>query len=434
MKHTVRYDDRQSTVMHVDMDAFFVSVEEILNPTLRGKPVIVGGDPNRRGVVSAASYRAREYGVKSGMSAAEARRLCPKAIFLRGSHHIYAEYSGRVMDILGRYTPVVEQVSVDEAYLDLTGCQRMHKADPMTIAQRIHGAIRNDVGLPASIGIGSSRLIAKIATNTAKPSGIMLVRPGYEASFLAPLPIAEIPGIGPATEKIYRKMGIRFIGDLLRFEPRLLKQAFGKRGGVMAVRARGVDTRSVGGYGAHGGKTTPYSHKSPKGLMGTMQGGEVAQGTGRQGRSVSREITYATDTEDPNRLRATLSYLAESVGRRVRKSGLVFKTVSVKLRHSDFKTFTCSRALARPCDDTSVIFKTADELLERLLTKGARIRLVGVAVSTTDQMTQLDLFDSQAKSASALLHRNMDIVRDRFGFESVLMARSCLHSFSSRAR
>jgi len=396
-------------ILHVDMDAFFVSVEEALNPGLRGKPVIVGGAPEGRSVVSSASYKAREYGIRSAMPMAQAMRLCPKAIFLRGSMRIYAEFSSRIMTILERYTPAVEQVSVDEAYLDITGCERFHKSnDSLTVAQRIHHSILKEVKIPASIGAGSNKLIAKIAANSAKPNGIMMILPGYEASFLAPLPIDRMPGIGPAAVKAYRKMGVRVIGDLARFEPELLERVLGKYGGLMARRARGEDTREI---------------------MCGSETGHPGNGRSRAAKSISREVTYSEDTEDSQRLLATLSYLSESVGRRVRSAGLYFRGVTVKLRYSDFRTYTRSRALLSPSDDSSVIFQSARDLLDQLKIRRTRVRLIGVSVTTADPVVQLDLFKKSRKAAGlALVHRRMDEVRDRFGFESVLLARSCLHS------
>ena len=399
-----RNESKNKVIIHVDLDAFFVSVEELVNPALKGKPVIVGGDPSGRGVVCSASYAARRFGVRSGMSAAEARRLCPRAVFIRGSHHLYSQYSRRVMDILGRFTPAVEQVSVDEAYLDVTGCQRLHKAGPVEIAQRIHHAVRQEVGLPVSIGVGSSRLIAKIAANAAKPNGMMFIRPGHEAAFLAPLPIGRMPGVGPVSEREYRKMGIERIGDLTRFGPELLRQAFGKHGAAMARRATGEDG---------GGVEAPQD--------------EQRRGSGRQ--SVSRETTYSTDTDDPERIKATISYLAESVGRKVRQEGLVFDTVTLKLRRSSFSTATRSRALPRHEDATATIYKTAIALLEPLLAESReRVRLVGVGVRATERPPeQMDLFIARASARSQALQTGMDMARDMYGFETALLARSILH-------
>ncbi|MDH5510322.1 MAG: DNA polymerase IV [Nitrospinota bacterium] len=394
---------RNKIIAHVDLDAFFVSVEELLNPSLRGKPVIVGGDPSGRGVVSAASYAARKFGVHSGMPSSQARRLCPRAIFLRGSHGIYSQYSHQVMEILGRFTPAVEQVSVDEAYLDLTGCQRLHKAGAVEIAQKIHHAIQAETGLPASIGVGAGRIVAKIAANSAKPNGMMVINPGREAAFLAPLPIGRMPGIGPVSQREYMKLGIRKIGDLSQFEPELLRQVLGNHGAAMARRAKGEDE------------------------------GHVEFSAGAEGRSglqsVSREVTYSTDTGDPERIRATVSYLSESVGRRVRRAGLVFDTVTLKLRRASFSTVTRSRALPKAGDDTSVIYRTACGMLEPLLAGSReRVRLVGVGVRAMEKRPeQMDLFLMQREARMEALHRSMDRARDKYGFESALMARSILH-------
>ena len=389
---------KNKTIMLVDMDAFFVSVEEALNPKLRGKPVIVGGDPDGRGVVASASYKAREYGVRSAMPLAMARRLCPRAIFIKGSSYLYGEYSRRIMEILRRYTPAVEPVSVDEAYVDLTGCMRLHRADPVTLAQRARERIMDEVGVPASIGIASNKLTAKIAAEVAKPGGLLFIRPGYEASFIAPLPIGRMPGIGPSSEKVYRKMGIRVIGDLARFSPGALKRAFGKRARVLAARARGEDEREV----------TPDRDER---------------------KSIGRETTYSVDTSDPETLEATLSYLSESVGRRLRKSGLAFRRVTLKLRYEDFNTYTRSRIVDPPGSDTRTIFRTARSLMRGLYRRGARTRLIGVSVSSlTEPRRQISLFESRAELMRERLEGGMDEARDRFGFESVMLARSCLRS------
>ncbi|HJM83604.1 MAG TPA: DNA polymerase IV [Nitrospinota bacterium] len=397
----------EKIIFHVDMDAFFVSVEESLNPSLKGKPVVVGGDPAGRGVVSSASYAAREHGIHSGMPAAEAKRLCPRAIFLRGSMCVYLERSNRVMEILERFTPVLEKVSIDEAYLDLTGCKRVHKADPVTIAHRIHNAMETELGLTVSIGIGSNKLISKIAANSAKPNGIMMILSGYEADFLAPLPIERMPGVGPATKKEYLKMGIRVIGDLLRFSPITLKRAFGKQGTMMASYARGdvLSLKSIS--------------KASKDLRGWGRGVNHAK-------SISREITYSTDLGEPESIEAGLSYLAESVGRKVRKSGLMFFRVNLKLRYADFVTHTRSRVFTVPSNDIKLIYSSAVDLFYQLFTKRSKVRLIGVGVSTVHPVSQLDLF--RRDKATDAIAKSMDALRDRYGFDSVMTARSHLHS------
>lgn len=382
-------------ILHVDMDAFFVSVEEVLNPRLRGKPVIVGGDPNGRGVVSSASYKAREYGVRSAMPMKKAKRLCPKGIFIRGSHHLYAEYSHRIMEVLGRYTPALEVVSVDEAYLDITGCLRLHKADPVTLAQRIREHIKSEVGTPCSIGVGSNKLIAKIAANLAKPNGILYVRPGHEASILAPLSIEKMPGVGPSAAKELRMLGIRRIGDLTNIPADALERVFGRRGSDMVARARGFGAERIE--------------------------------TRAETKSMGREVTFAVDTADKDQLEATLSYLSESVGRRARKAGFSFQRVTIKLRYEDFHTYTRSRVIERPTSGTATLFRVARELLRALLSRRSRVRLIGVSVSLlTAPERQMDIFKDAPGLCHARLDLGMDVARERFGFGSVMLARSYL--------
>jgi len=390
-------------IAHVDMDAFFVSVEEALNPKLKGKPVIVGGDPDGRGVVASASYKAREYGVSSAMPLAKSRRLCPKGIFIRGSHHVYAEFSRRIMEILADFTPAMSPVSVDEAYLDFTGCLRVHRADPVTIAQRIHDRIMEEVGVPASIGIASNRMTAKIAANLAKPNGILYVRPGCEARFLSPLPIGMIPGVGPVSEKVYREMGIRLIGDLARFSPGALETVLGSRAEALAARAKGARD-----------KEAPERDEA---------------------KSIGREITYAVDTSDPETMEATLSYLSESVARRLRKAGLSFGRVTLKLRYENFNTYTRSRMVDPPATDARAVYRVARKLMRALYNRKARVRLVGVTVSALVRPDrQIDLFGDAVAMARERLENGMDRARDRFGFESVLLARSYLHSHGRAER
>lgn len=402
MKHKSGNDGK--VILHIDMDAFFVSVEQVLNPKLKGKPVIVGGDPNGRGVVSSASYEARKCGVHSAMPTATAKKLCPKGIFLRGSLQLYGEYSRRIMEILRRFTPDMEQVSVDEAYLDLTGCLRLHKADAITIAQRIHDAIRDEVGVPSSIGIASNRVTAKIAANMAKPNGLISIRPGCEAAYLRPLPIGKMPGVGPAAEKEYHKLGIRIIGDLLKFTPDDLNRVFGKHAVSIAAKARGEAGRQV-----------------------TAERDDV--------KSVGREVTYSADTADPETLEATLSYLSENVGRRLRKTGFVFRRVTLKLRYSDFNTYTRSRVIEMPSGDPKMIFQTARELLKELFTVRRRVRLIGVTVSLLmEPERQIGLFANREEILTERLNDGLDKVRDRYGFQSALMARSFLYAAAMSGR
>lgn len=391
-------DSAQKIILHVDMDAFFVSVEEVLNPKLVGAPVIVGGDPaaKGRGVVSSASYKARGYGVHSAMPLSEAKRLCPKAIFLRGSLRVYAEFSERIMNILRSYTPAMEPVSVDEAYLDITGCLRLHKADPVTVAKRIHDEILETVGVPCSIGIASSKVTAKVATNSAKPNGILLVRPGYDSNFLAPLPIGKLPGVGPTAEREYRKMGIKVIGDLARFSPKALEKVFGKRAPLLIRRAKGA-------------------------------GGSAVSSLRVPAKSISRENTYARDTSNVEVVKSTLSYLSEKVGLKTRKARFSFRRVTIKLRYANFTTYTKSLVITSPSHDTAVIYRTAMKLFDSLYKHGCYVRLIGVGVSLfSDPPRQIFLFEDNMKLAKERLTFGVDSAKEKFGFESVMTARSLL--------
>ena len=384
----------EKIILHVDMDAFFVSVEEVLNPKLRGKPVIVGGPPDGRGVVSSASYKAREKGVRSAMPLAEAKRRCPDAIFLSGSHGVYSSFSKRVMAIMERFTPEVSPVSVDEAYLDLTGCERTHRGGPFIIAEKIHDTLMKETGLPCSIGIATSRIVAKIAANEAKPNGILSILPGYEAAYLAPLPIRKMPGVGPSTEKELTKMGVRVIGDLTALEPATLSNAFGKWADGFARKAQGRDGQKSGGRKDHA-------------------------------LSIGKEVTYAADTDDPEALEATLSYLSEKVAGRMRDAGLSFRRVTVKLRYADFNTVTHSKTVDLLSNDPSKVYKTARALLKSLYRRRASVRLVGVTVSSlAGTGRQIGLFDKPEKKE--LLNKSLDTARERYGFEAVLTARSSL--------
>lgn len=261
------------------MDAFFVSVEEVLDPSLKGKPVVVGGDPEGRGVVAAASYAVRAYGVHSAMPIAKAKRLCPHAIFLRGSHRRYSEYSVKVFEILRCYSPLVEPMSLDEAFVDLTGCERLH-GPALVAAEKIRNEIREKTGLNASIGIASNKLLAKIASAYCKPNGMLWIAPGMEQKFLAPLPIRRVPGIGPKGEAELKRMGVTSVGDLARLPSERLEEAYGKWGASLYRKARGISDSLV-----------VNEAENP--------------------RSMGREITLETDSTDPLYLESTLSYLTE---------------------------------------------------------------------------------------------------------------------------
>src|SRR5271165_4507151 len=289
------------TIFHVDMDAFFVSVEELYDPTLKGKPVVVGGQRDERGVVSAASYAARKFGVHSAMPLRTAAKLCPQAIFVNGHPQRYREYSAKVHDVLGHFSPLVEMASVDEAYLDMTGTERLH-GRPLHAAQRLHDAMKSATQLNCSIGIGSSRLIAKVSSAKAKPNGVLWVLPGEEAKFLAPLAVGDIPGVGKVMEQKLHALGIQKVGDLARLEDGDLERRFGKWGLALAGKARGED---AGGW----------------------FDSEVGENV--DAKSISHEHTYNEDTADVSQLEATLMRLSEMVGRRLREANLYESRMSV---------------------------------------------------------------------------------------------------------
>ena len=381
-------------ILHVDMDAFFVSVEEVLDPSLKGKPVVVGGDPEGRGVVAAASYAARGYGIHSAMPIAQAKRLCPHAIFLGGSHRRYSEYSAKVFEILKRYSPLVEPMSLDEAFVDLTGCERLH-GPVLKSAEKIRNEILEELGLNASIGIASNKLLAKIASAYCKPNGMLWIAPGMEQRFLAPLPVRRIPGIGPKGEAELRRMGIKSVGDLARLPLELLEEAYGKWGVSLYRKARGIS-----------GSPVTSETEDP--------------------RSISRETTLEMDSADPIFLESTLSYLTEKVAGPLRENKLFAGTVTLKLRYSDFKTVTRSKTLEMPTAKDHTLFKTGVGLFRKLFTYGARVRLIGIAFTslTATPYRQEDLFDPKGGQCWDGLYQGIDRIRHKYGFRAILRATS----------
>jgi len=378
-------------ILHLDLDAFFVSVERVLDPRLRDRPVIVGGDPRGRGVVASASYEARGYGVRSAMPLARAQRLCPDAVFVVSRHGRYLEFSREVQNILRTYAPAVERASVDEFYLEMTGCERLY-GNLFAAAAGIKGCIRERLGLPSSIGLGTNKLIAKIATNLCKPDGLLWVFPGEEASLLAPLPVSHLPGIGPKTRDRLRELGIGTIGDLSRLPPALLSAVFGAWGHQMSERARGSCLRPV------------VESCEPK--------------------SISREITFDTDTVDPRILEATLCRLVERAGYALRRQEMTAGTVGMKLRYADFQTVSRSRTIPASDDDVT-IFRTARALLEKAFTRRVRIRLLGVKLSgLTGRDPQGALFDRSERIRRARLLRSADLVREKFGADALHLGTS----------
>lgn len=376
-------------ILHLDLDAFYCAVEENIDPTLQGKAFAVGGRPDQRGVVSSCSYAARAYGVRSAMPMAQAVRACPDLIIRRPNFSAYHQASEQVMARLSDLTPDVEQISIDEAFLDVTLLR-----DPAEdTARRLQALINSELKLPCSLGVASNKLVAKIANNIGKdrsgkgapPNAITVVPPGEEAAFLAPLPVRELWGVGPKTAEQLRVIGIHTIGDLAQKGEALLIQRFGKLGQDIARHARGLDERPV--VSAHDTK------------------------------SISKETTFVRDVGDQAQLHHALRELADGVGRRLRHEGLRGTTIKLKLRWSDFTTLTRQVTLDHATQHDDAIFSAAWELLLKVWTPGRLVRLIGVGVSGFEESAQqLGLWDEPAKDAQAArLESALDDLRDRFG-------------------
>src|ERR1700720_3855657 len=395
------------TIFHVDMDAFFVSVEELFDPTLKGKAVVVGGQRHERGVVSAASYEARKFGVHSAMPLRTAAKLCPHATFVDGHPQRYRECSEKVYLVLASFSPLVEMASIDEAYLDMTGTARLH-GPPLRAAHALHQKIKSDTQLNCSIGIGSSRLIAKVSSAKAKPHGILLVIPGQEAKFLAPLDVRDIPGVGKVTEQSLQALGIRQVGDLARFDDAFLQEHFGKWGLALAGKARGEDA---------GGWFDP----------------EVGADT--DAKSISHEHTYNEDTADTEQIESTLMRLSEMVGRRLRESRLHARTIQLKLRYKDFTTITRAHSLPAPTQLDTEIFAQMKLLFHKNWRKGAEVRLLGVQASSFEaQAGQGDLLEDGRRQRWQQALSAADRLRDKFGESSVSLASGLRGGFRERTQ
>ena len=380
------------TVFHLDMDAFFVSVEELYDPSLKGKAVVVGGKPDERGVVAAASYEARKFGVHSAMPLRTAYKLCPHAIFVYGHPDRYREQSHKVRDVLGNFSPQVEMASIDEAYLEMTGTERLH-GPPLAAAHALHGQVKSATQLNCSIGIGTSRLIAKVASDQAKPNGVLWIPAGSEADFLAPLDVRKIPGVGKVTEKNLNDIGIRRVGDLAKLEDSFLEERFGKWGLALAGKSHGLDS---GGWFDE----------------------EIGADSGPK--SISHEHTFDEDTADPQVLERTLARLSEMVGRRLREHALHAHTIQLKLRYSDFTTITRAQSLHTLTQLDTEIFHTVRELFRRNWKKNAKIRLLGVhAGSLSEEAGQLDLIDGDKQKRWKDALSAADKLRDKFGDRAI---------------
>lgn len=389
-------------ILLVDLDAFFASVEQLDHPAWRGKPVIVGGDADARGVVSTCSYEARAFGVRSAMASALARQLCPEAIWTRGHFHRYREVSAAIMAILRDETPHVQQVSIDEAFMDVSPTA-VNTEHPVAIARRIQDRVAA-LGVTCSIGVGVSKSVAKIASDRDKPRGLTVVYPGTEQAFLAPLPVRTMSGVGAAAEKVLKAHGIRTLGDLAAADTALLKRVFGKNGEMMRERALGADRSPV------------------------VVDDEV--------KSVSNEVTFAEDLTDRESIEAALATIAAKVGRRLRRKGLTGRTIAIKVRYDDRSVHSVQRQLPTPTDDDLAFTPVLRTMIDDLWEPGMKIRLLGVAVThfETEENSQESLFDaslfdaSKADEAAPLIEddvkrrrliENLDALRDRFGDDTV---------------
>lgn len=367
------------------MDAFFASVEQFDNPELRGKCVIVGGTSNR-GVVSAASYEARKFGVRSAMPVFMAKQKCPQGIFIKPRHNRYKELSGEIMAILNTFTPLVEKVSIDEAYLDICGCSRIH-GSPLDLAAEIKKEILDNVGLTCSIGAAPVKFLAKIASDLDKPDGLTVIGPEDAARFVESLPIEKIPGVGKSTGRSLESVGIRVLGDVKKVPEKLIRKKFGKFGERLLSLSRCADE----------GKVVPF----------------------RQAKSASSEETLNSNTSDREKLKKYLLKHAEDVGRELRKAGLKGRTVSIKIKYADFKQITRSASIGRPTQSTEAIYQTAGKLFDKqVLAK--KIRLIGVGVSNLspeDDWFQAGMFDDEKGSEEKWekIDRAVDNLAGKFG-------------------
>ncbi len=384
-------------VCHVDMDAFFVSVEELFNPSLKGRPVVVGGKRDQRGVVAAASYEARKFGVHSAMPLRTASRLCPNAVFVEGSPHRYREYSKKVFAVLSRFSPQVEMASIDEAYIDLTGTERLW-GPALKVAHALHETIRAETSLRCSLGLASSRLVAKVSSDQAKPNGVLYVLPGQEARFLAPLDIRKIPGVGKKTEALLQKLGIRKVGDLAALDESFLASHFGRWGLALAGKARGQD---AGGWF------------------------DSEIGEAEDPKSISHEHTFAEDTSDRDRLETTLLKLSEMVAKRLREHQLYSRTIQLKLRDEDFSTVTRACTLDHATQLDGEISNAVIRLFRGAWNGQIPIRLVGVHAGSLEHAEgQMNLLEEPKISRLREVFRSVDHIRGRFGESCISLAKT----------
>ncbi|NCS81853.1 MAG: DNA polymerase IV [Ignavibacteria bacterium CG_4_8_14_3_um_filter_37_9] len=374
------------TIFHLDLDAFFVSVERILDPSLEGKPVIVGGDPHGRGVVAACSYEARAFGLRSGMPIHDAFRLCPKGIYLHGHGKEYSRYSKAVKNILDRYAPIIEQASIDEFYMDFSGCEKIY-GNPYYFASLLQAEIKKELSLPCSIGIASNKYVAKISSDYAKPEGITYVVAGQEQEFLAPLPIETMPGIGKVTTKQLNARGFRIIKDITNASSDYFTTLFGKYGIAIYEHAQGKGSEFL-----------------------TVE---------RERKSIGREETFQKDISEQKVIEDVLFHLVEDVANSLRKKGWMTKTITLKLRYSDFITITRAQTIKEPSNSDKIIFNTVTTLFRNAYKRRVSIRLIGVQLTNFySSFEQENLFDGKDEKEKRMLQA-IDALRLRYGMDIV---------------
>ncbi|MCX6138736.1 MAG: DNA polymerase IV [Ignavibacteriales bacterium] len=379
-------NQRLKYIAHLDLDCFFVSVERIKDPSLRNKAVIVGGSPDGRGVVSSASYEARAFGVRAAMPTGQAMRLCPNAIVVHGSHGLYGEYSTRLYERMMEWAPIVERASIDEMYMDFTGCESLYGNDLPGMMKKIQTMVWDEFSLPCTIALASNKVVAKIAAGTVKPAGVIYVPHGTEPVFLAPLPVDVLSGIGKKTAPIVMKYGYKKVADIQRADPAALGSLFGANTAWImdAANGRGSDVL-----------VTDWERKS-----------------------VSREETFSTDVRDPAELEKTLFELVEDVCSTLRRKGWMAKTLTLKLRYSDFTTFTRA-ATVDPTHDDQAAFKTLVELLRKNIDGRRTVRLLGAKTSNfiNAEQGELDLFPKDERRENVL--KAVDALRRKFGSDVI---------------
>jgi len=374
-------------IFHIDLDAFFVSVEQALSPKLRGKPVIVGGDPERRGVVASASYEARPFGIHSGMPLSRARRFCPQAIFIQANFPRYIEASAKFMAILADFSPCIEPLGLDEAYLDATGWEKTY-GSPQKLALAIKERIRKELKITASVGIATCKVLAKIASDFCKPDGLLEITQGEEQAFLNPLPVAKLPGVGEKTEQTLKHMGVTTIGGLASLPSDLIKRHFGATGIVLHRYAQGIDERMV----------------------------EVPG----ESKSISQQTTFAQDTSERHFLEVNLRHLCQEIAAELQSRNKQAKCVALRLRYADFETITRQITLKGASNANQVIFTTAVQLLTKALQQQRKpVRLIGLRVShLAGEEKQLQMFDYKTEKFERL-DKAIKQIRDKYGPSSI---------------